>query len=91
VNHIFLPIFVTIKIDNMDKNKLNTEITDFAWVIKILQSSETKEHLKVSDKLFYQFIDKWGLSEGEKFKKYCNIYDKFRFVSKHRNRIKSKN
>jgi hypothetical protein len=75
----------------MENKKINTETDDFAWIIKVLESSENKVHLMVCDKLFNRFINKWGLTEGDKFKRYCNIYDKLRFVTDYKSRIKYKN
>ena len=71
----------------MDNTNLNTETTDFAWVISVLQSSEIKSHLMVSDKLFHLFITKWGVTDGDKFKKYSDMYDKFRFTTKRKIKV----
>ena len=71
----------------MNNTNLNTEITDFAWVISVLQSSEIKSHLMVSDKLFHLFITKWGVTDGNKLKKYSDMYDKFRFVTKRKIKV----
>lgn len=68
----------------MSKTNLNTEITDFSWVIKVLQSSETQTHISASDKLFLLFVEKWGIKETTKFHRFSNMYDRFRFTTKHK-------
>jgi hypothetical protein len=33
--------------------------TEYEWVLKILNSSKTMDHINVSDKLFESYVKKW--------------------------------
>lgn len=43
------------KIDNMEFLEIENE---FNWVIKVMESSTNLEHIKTSEKLFQNFLDK---------------------------------
>ncbi len=65
-------------------NILNNEIDEFHWVLKVLQSSKTIEHLLVCDKLFSLFINKWGVTKEGNLTKYNSLYNRFKFVTKNK-------
>jgi hypothetical protein len=65
-------------------NILNNEIDEFHWVLKVLQSSKTMEHLLVCDKLFSLFINKWNVTKEGNLKKYNGLYNRFKFVTKNK-------
>ena len=44
------------KIKKMEFLQIDAE---FKWVIKVMESSTNLEHLKTSEKLFQNFLDKW--------------------------------
>jgi hypothetical protein len=49
---------------------------EFNWVIKILNSSKTKEHISASEKLFENFIKKWDFEISDIMKlKYQNEFN----------------
>lgn len=69
----------------MNETKKRTTITDdFSWIIKVLQSSTNKFHIKTCDKLYITFLKKWSLTDDNVKSKYDGIYSKFKFVMKHR-------
>jgi len=48
---------------------------EFTWVIKILNSSKTKEHISASEKLFENFVRKWDFELSDIMKlKYQNEF-----------------
>jgi len=65
-------------------NILNDEIGGFHWVLRVLQSSKTIEHLSVCDKLFSLFINKWDVTKEGNLTKYNRLYNRFKFVTKNK-------
>lgn len=52
---------------------------EFNWVIKILNSSRTKEHISASEKLFENFIKKWDSDLSDIMKlKYQNEFNQIK-------------
>jgi hypothetical protein len=72
-----------------NNKKLTEMITDYRWVIDVLRSSETKDHLFTSDKLFFMiFLNKWKILDGIIKDKLIETYNKNKFVVKHSKNIK---
>ncbi|MEY4573162.1 MAG: hypothetical protein RLZ10_2446 [Bacteroidota bacterium] len=52
---------------------------EFNWVVKILNSSRTKEHISASEKLFENFIKKWDSDLSDVMKlKYQNEFNQIK-------------
>jgi len=52
---------------------------EFNWVVKILNSSRTKEHISSSEKLFENFIKKWDSDLSDVMKlKYQNEFNQIK-------------
>jgi hypothetical protein len=70
-------------------NKTEELIKDFRWVVKVLQSSTTKEHLITSDRLFYVvFLNKWKMIDDVLKEKFTDTYKQHKFVVKHKKIMK---
>ncbi len=60
---------------------------EFNWVIKVLESSLTFQHVDVSIRLFSNFLKKWGYEiSNEMVLKLTNTFDKL--MSAHKTKIK---
>lgn len=72
-----------------NKNKLTEMITDYRWVIDVLRSSETKDHLLTSDRLFFTiFLNKWKILDDIIKDRLIETYNKNKFVVKYNKNIK---
>lgn len=72
-----------------NKNKLTEMITDYRWVIDVLKSSETKDHLLTSDRLFFTiFLNKWKTLDDIIKDRLIETYNKNKFVVKYNKNIK---
>jgi hypothetical protein len=60
---------LTLKYLSLQKNKMGVSINmksalnDYKWIVRILNSSETKEHLECTEKCFNLWDDKYLPSE----------------------------
>jgi hypothetical protein len=69
-------------------SKIDELVSDFKWVIKVLQSSANKNHLIVADRLFYVvFLNKWGKIDDVLKKGFTSTYSQYRFIVKHKKNI----
>ena len=50
-------------------NNLKSAINDYKWVVRILESSETKEHLSCTEKCFNQWDEKFLTSGANPIEK----------------------
>lgn len=68
----------------MVNNKLSTITEDMSWILKVLLSSESDEQINYCDRLFKNFIKKWGLNYINGLDGFERSYDKIKFISKKR-------
>jgi hypothetical protein len=60
-------------------------ITDeMDWILKILLSCENHDQIKVSEKLFNNFIKKWEITPTNGKKNYISSYNKIKFIVNNR-------
>jgi hypothetical protein len=59
---ILLKYLSLSKKEMMVSNNLRLALNDYKWVVKILKSSETKEHLECTEKCFNLWDNKYLLS-----------------------------
>lgn len=64
-----------MKILTNPKNFKGIANTEFNWVIKVLQSSTNISHINTSNRLFNNFLQKWGekLKSSEKYAMVVNF------------------
>jgi hypothetical protein len=55
-------------------------INEMKWILEILLSSTSSVHIEVCDRLFINFLKKWGLTSQSKNEKYINSYNGIKFV-----------
>lgn len=65
----------------METNIKKTTITDeMGWILKVLLSSTSKDHIESCDRLFINFLKKWDLYSPEQNEKFINSYKGIKFV-----------
>jgi hypothetical protein len=69
-------------------NNLKSAINDYKWVVRILESSETKEHLSCTEKCFNQWDNKYLTSGTNSIEKRFLVRLRNNFWSKfHQKRV----
>lgn len=63
-----------------DTIKQTTIADDMGWILKVLLSCKNQDQIKVSDKLFNNFIKKWKITSMTDEKNYVNSYNKIKFI-----------
>jgi hypothetical protein len=70
-------------------NKVIELVRDFRWVIKVLQSSTTKDHLITADRLFFNvFLNKWKNMDEVLISRFTETYKQHKYIVKHKKNIK---
>jgi len=67
-----------------DTIKQTTIADDMGWILKVLLSCKNQDQIKVSDKLFNNFIKKWDITPMTGEENYINSYNKIKFITEKR-------
>jgi|688.fasta_scaffold73206_6 hypothetical protein len=71
-----------MKILSNSKNFVQNMESEYSWVIKVLKSSQNMSHINSSQRLFHNFLEKWGkkLNTDEKFYK-LNSFNEYKRIT----------